>query len=118
MRKSILQTFLFLVLAAVTLSAVPAARAQSGGRLVIWRVPGLGDDLFVGVTVDGRHAADLPYGHHVDTVLPPGRHIIKVQPYPKIFAGAAAAVVVNVRPGELYNFTVKGSARQLFLSRS
>ena len=118
MRKSILQTVLFLVLATVPLSAVPAARAQSGGRLVIWRVATLGNDLFVGVTIDGRHAGDLPYGHHLDTGLPSGRHVVAVKPYPAIYADAGATVVINVRPGELYNFTVKGSVRQLFFSRS
>jgi hypothetical protein len=118
MKRDISLTILFLLIAAFVLGSLAPAQSQHGGRLVIWRVATLGNDLFVGVTIDGRHAADLPYGHHFDTVLPPGHHVISVEPYPQIFGGAGATVMINVRPGQLYNFTTKGSVLQLFLSQS
>lgn len=107
-----------LLVTALLLGSIATSSAEHGGRLIIWRIPGLGDNLFVGVDIDGRHAGDMPYGHHFETVLSPGRHVITVQPYPRIFSDAGATVVIKVRPGGLYNFTIKGSVRQLFLSGS
>ena len=118
MRKSILKTVLILVIATCAFSPISTARAQPGGRLVIWRVATLGQDLFLGVDIDGRHAADLPYAHHLDTIVPPGPHVVTVKVYPQIFPDAGVSVRINVRRGELYNFTVNGSVRQIFLSRS
>src|SRR4029077_4574274 len=118
MMRHIPRTILFLLVAAFVLGPAGASQAQHGGRLVIWRVATLGYDLFLSVSIDGRHAADLPYGHHFDTVLPPGRHVIFVEPYPKVFPDPGVSVVINVRPGDLFNFTTKGSVRQLYLSRS
>ena len=107
-----------MLIAVFALASIGTAAAAHGGRLIIWRVPGLGNDLVVGVNIDGRHAADLTYGAHLDTILSPGRHVISVQPYPRIYSYGGATVVIDVRPGELYNFTAKGSVSQLHLKRS
>jgi len=109
---------LLVLIAVFTLASIGTTTAAQGCRLIIWRVPGLGNDLVVGVDIDGRHAADLTYGTHLDKILSPGRHVISVQPYPRIYSYGGATVVINVRPGELYNFTAKGSVSQLFLKRS
>ena len=108
-----------MLIALLVLGSLGTSRASHvGGRLLIWRVPGLGNDLVVGVDIDGRHIADLTYGAHLDIILPPGRHLVSVQPYPRVYSYAGATVVINVRPGELYNFTAKGGVQQLILKRS
>jgi hypothetical protein len=128
MKKHLVRRFLFVSLAALALLTFPsAAHAQhrrntnyggGEGRLVIWRIPGLGNDLIVGVKIDGRHVTDLTYGKHLDMPLSAGSHTVAVQPYPRVYSDSGDAVTINVRPGELYNFTAKGSVRQLLLRRS
>ena len=88
---------------------------QTGGRLVVWRSPGLGRNVIVGLTVDGRHVADLTYGNHYDAILPPGRHIVGAQAFPRAYPLPPYTVEINVRPGQLYNFTAKGGVQQLVL---
>lgn len=94
------------------------ADARQGGRLIIWRIPGLGNDLIVGVTIDGRRVADITYGNHFETTLPPGRHVIMVEAFPQPYRYEPYSVTINVKPGELYNFTAKGGTSQLVLKRS
>jgi hypothetical protein len=89
-----------------------------GGRLVIWRVPGLGNDLVVAVSIDGQRVADLTYGRHLDTTVAPGQHVITVEAYPRPFDHRTYSTAINVRPGELYNFTAKGGTENLHLTRS
>jgi hypothetical protein len=113
------RTILLMLVALLVIGSVGTSRAAHGaGRLIIWRVPGLGNDLVVAVNIDGRHAADLTYGAHLDTTLSPGRHVVSVEPYPRVYSFAGSSVVIDVRPGELYNFTAKGSVQQLILKRS
>jgi hypothetical protein len=88
------------------------------GRLVIWRVATLGNDMVVGVSIDGRHVADLTYGKHFDAAISAGRHTVTIQAYPRIISASGDSVMINVRPGELYNFTAKGGVTQLILKRS
>src|SRR5207248_10676211 len=96
---------LLMLIALLVLGSLETGRAaQGGGRLIIWRVPGLGNDLVVGVDIDGRHIADLTYGAHLDTILSRSRHVVSVQPYPRVYSYAGATVVINFRTGELYKF--------------
>jgi hypothetical protein len=104
-----------------TTSGAQHVRRSGGtgsGRLVIWRIPGLGNDLIVGVTIDGRRAGNINYGAHFETTLSPGRHVLSVEAFPQPFPRPPYTITINVRPGELYNFTAKGGTTQLILSRS
>jgi hypothetical protein len=123
MKRSI-GLFLFLVLVAVVFFAsIDTSHAQprrhvaptGEGRLVIWRSPGLGNDLVVGLLIDGRRAASITYGSHFETTLSAGRHVIGVQAFPQPFPREPFNLVINVRPGELYNFTARGGTLQLEL---
>ena len=102
------------------MATAEAGRAQSvqpqgGGRLVIWRSPGLGRNIIVGLMIDGRHVADLTYGRHYDEPISPGRHVIAAQAFPRVYGQNPYTVEINVRSGELYNFTAKGGVLQLVL---
>ena len=94
-------------------AAAPAS--QGGGRLVVWRSPGLGNDLIVGLTIDGRRAMDITYGAHYDAMIPTGRHVIGVKAFPQPHPQPPFTVEINVKPGQLYNFTAKGGTSQLVL---
>ena len=114
---------IFLTASAVLLSSWATAQAgrvqsiqpEGGGRLVIWRSPGLGRNVIVGLTVDGRHVADLTYGRHYDEPISPGRHVIGAKAFPAVYQRPPYTIEINVRPGELYNFTAKGGVSQLVL---
>ena len=105
-------------IAASDAQQVRATDSRQGGRLIIWRIPGLGNDLIVGVTIDGRSAADITYGNHFETILSPGRHVVTVKAFPNPYLHEPYTITLNVRPGELYNFTAKGGTNQLVLKRS
>ena len=94
---------------------VRTVQSGAGGRLVVWRSPGLGRNVVVGVLVDGRHVADLTYGRHYDEPISPGRHVIGAQAFPRAYPLPPYTVAINVRSGELYNFTAKGGVQQLVL---
>jgi hypothetical protein len=113
-----LRSLFFSITIASFLIAGPTSHAQSGGRLIVWRIPGLGNDLIVRLKIDGRTAADITYGNHFDAILPPGRHVLAVEAFPRPYRYAPYTVTINVRPGELYNFTAKGGTNQLVLKRS
>ncbi|MFL6514710.1 MAG: hypothetical protein ACJ8M1_06785 [Chthoniobacterales bacterium] len=112
-----------LLITAVALAPMSFARIHTTevvgtGHLIVWRSPGLGNDLIVRVLIDGRKAADVTYGGHFETNITAGRHVIGVQAFPQIFPGPPWNVEINVRPGELFNFTAKGSISQLILKRT
>jgi hypothetical protein len=115
-------TMLMAATALLLTSAIPANAgrrqvivSEGAGRLIIWRSPALGRNVIVGLSVDGRHVADLTYGRHYDEPISSGPHTITAQPYPRVYAGSAYRLEINVRPGQLYNFTAKGGATQLVL---
>jgi len=103
----------FVAAGLVRLTSMATARAD--GRLVIWRSPGLGRNVVVGVIIDGRHTADLTYGRHYDQPISNGRHVVAVQAYPRAYPLPPYSLQLNVRPGQLYNFTAKGGVQQLVL---
>ena len=118
MKNYMSKTLFVLAIFSILLGGIAASEAQTGGRLIIWRIPGLGNDLIVGVTIDGKRVADITYGNHFETILSPGRHVVMVEPFPNPYRYRHYAVTLNVRPGELYNFTAKGGTEQLVLKRS
>jgi hypothetical protein len=124
MKKYPFRTISFLLLAgALLLSSVAPCdaqrgRSQEGGRLVIWRIPGLGNDLIVDVRIDGKPAGAINYGQHFETILFPGGHVVSVRALPQPYPRPPFAITIDVKPGHLYNFTAKGGTDQLILVRS
>ena len=128
MRISRPKLLAFVFLAVCTVLACPVtSHAQhvrrsggpaEGGRLVIWRIPGLGNDLIVGVLIDGRRVANINYGGHFESILAPGRHVIGVEAFPQPYPREPWTTTIDVRPGQIYNFTAKGGTDQLILKRS
>jgi hypothetical protein len=92
-------------------------RQKGSGRLVIWRIPTLGNDVFVTLTIDGRSEASIGWGDHYDGMLSPGRHTISVQATPRPVYRDPWTMTLNVRPGQTYNFTAKSQSSVLALVR-
>jgi hypothetical protein len=118
--------FFLLTIGAILLSSVVTSDGQrvrtrgseNGGRLIIWRIPGLGNDLIVDVQIDGRSAGTINYGQHFETTLSPGRHTVSVRAFPQPWPREPFTITLDVKPGALYNFTAKGGTLQLILVRS
>jgi|tagenome__1003787_1003787.scaffolds.fasta_scaffold20987901_4 hypothetical protein len=120
-KKAVILFGTALVLAGATFSYAGRTRSVDvvgTGRVIVWRSPGIGNDLIVRVLIDGRKAADVTYGGHFETNISAGRHVIGVQAFPRPFPREPWNVEINVRPGELFNFTAKGSITQLILKRT
>ena len=117
--------FLLLAVCAAVLSTASTADAQrahatrgGSGRLIIWRTPALGNDVFVALTIDGREEASIGWGHHYDKLLPAGRHTISVQATPRPVYRDPWTMTLDVTPGQIYNFTAKSQSSVLALVRS
>jgi hypothetical protein len=127
MKKNVFYRIPFLLAVSATLLGlitasdaqhVPARRSMEGGRLVIWRIPGLGNDLIVEVRVDSRLAGNITYGQHFETILAPGHHTVSVRALPQPWPREPFSIALDVKSGGLYNFTAKGGTLQLILVRS
>jgi hypothetical protein len=83
-----------------------SAEAVIGGaRLIITRIPNLGNHVIVDLNIDGVAASPIAYGQTYKGLLSPGRHVLSVQasPHPKWMT--KSKIILNVRKGETYNFT-------------
>ena len=77
-------------------------------RLIIRRIPNLGNDVIVDVYVDGAPFAAIGYGHTYEGILPPGRHVLSVLATPRPKWPTPTQIIVNVRSGQTYAFTAMG----------
>jgi hypothetical protein len=77
-------------------------------RLIIRRIPTLGNDVIVDLHVDGAPFASIGYGHTYEGVLSPGRHVLSVLATPSPKWLIRSRIIVNVRSGQTYTFTAMG----------
>jgi hypothetical protein len=77
-------------------------------RLIIRRIPTLGNNVFVDLYLDGAPFASIGWGHTYDGTLPPGRHVLSVLATPSPKWLTRSHIVLNVRSGETYTFTAMG----------
>jgi hypothetical protein len=85
-------------------------------RLIIRRIPNLGNNVIVDLYVDGVPFAAIGYGHTYEGFLPPGRHVLSVLPTPNPKWSTQPQMILDVRSGQTYSFTAVGdSSGDLFL---
>jgi hypothetical protein len=77
-------------------------------RLIIRRIPTLGNNVIVDLYLDGAPFAAIGYGHTYDGILPPGRHVLSVLAGPNPKWPTPTQIVVNVRSGQTYTFIAVG----------
>ena len=57
-------------------------RGNDPARLIIHRIPNLGNQVIVDLHVDGAPVASIGYGHTYKGFLRPGRHVLSVRATP------------------------------------
>jgi hypothetical protein len=77
-------------------------------RLIIRRVPDLGNNVIVALSIDGVGIEGLGYGRAFKGFLRPGRHILSVLPTPAPKWTIPWEMVLDVRRGETYRLTATG----------
>jgi hypothetical protein len=96
---------LLLILVFVCTASIGAAAAQSGGRLIVMRVPNFGWNIVLNLKIDGRTVANVVQGRRYDHFVPPGRHVLTASAVPNSYYSEPTSTVLNVRPGHTYVFT-------------
>lgn len=78
-------------------------------RLIIHRIPNLGNQVIVDLRVDGVPFASIAYGHSFQGFLRPGRHVLSVRATPKARWLAPWQMTLDARSGHIYSFTAMGN---------
>ena len=84
-------------------SAQPPRGAAA--RLIIRRIPNLGNWVFVSLWIDGVPAASIGYGHTYVGYVAPGRHVLSVLPTPRPRWPTPWQMILDARSGQTYDFT-------------
>jgi hypothetical protein len=79
-----------------------------GARLIIRRIPNLGNRVVVNLFVDGVAVAAIGYGHTYEGFLRPGRHVLAVVATPNPKWPTPMPIPLDVRNGQTYSFTAMG----------
>jgi len=88
---------------------------ERAARLIVCRDPSLGNFLIAHLDVDGVPVAPIAYGRNYEGFLSPGRHVLSVLPTPNPAWRNPPEMVLNVRSGETYTFTLIGDSGYLIL---
>ena len=88
---------------------------EGAARLIVCRDPALGNFLIAHLDVDGVPVAPIAYGRNYEGFLSPGRHVLSVLPTPNPAWRNPPEMVLNVRSGQTYTFTLIGDSGYLIL---
>ena len=83
------------------------APSQASARSVIRRVANLGVNVIVQLSIDGKPAGSLGYGHTYQGTLTPGRHVLAVRAT-RSLSPVPWEMALNARSGQTYTFTAQG----------
>ena len=82
--------------------------AENPARLVIRRIPNLGNHLIVDLRIDGVSVPGFGYGRSFEGFLRPGRHVLSVRPTPHARWLTRWEMILDVRGGHTYSFIATG----------
>ena len=88
------------------------------GRLIVQRAPNFGSDLSIRLSIDGKHAADIPRNQHYGGVLAAGRHVVTALALPNTQSRRPTSIVVIIKAGKVYIFTATWDGDRLVLRPS
>jgi hypothetical protein len=88
---------------------------RGAARLIVRRIPDLGNYVYVDLYVDGVAVAAIGYGRTYEGLLPPGRHVLSVVPTPSPKWPTLWEMTLDVRSGQTYSFTAEGDSGYLIL---
>ena len=89
-------------------SSKAAAPSQAPARLVVRRIPNLGVNVIVQLSIDGKPAASLGYARTYEGNLTPGKHVLAVMAT-RARSRIPWEMSLNAQSGQTYIFTVQGS---------
>jgi hypothetical protein len=92
-----------------------AQPVRGAARLIVRRIPDLGNYVYVDLYVDGVAVASIGYGRTYEDLLPPGRHVLSVLPTPDPKWPTPWEMTLDARSGQTYSFTAQGDSGYLIL---
>ncbi len=81
---------------------------RDDARLIVRRIPNLGYNVIVDLSVDGVAVSPIGYGHGYEGFLPSGRHVLSVLPTPSPKWSTPWQMILDVHKGRTYSFTAMG----------
>jgi hypothetical protein len=85
-------------------------------RLIIRRIPNLGNNVIVDLRIDGAPGGSIAYGHTYKTFVPAGRHVLSVLATPTPKWTTPWTMILNAHSGRTYIFTAtRGHSGNLVL---
>lgn len=94
------------------------AAGQPNARLIVQRTPTFGTNLFIRLSIDGRHVADIPRDQHYGGFLSAGRHVLTVLSLPNTESRRPTSIRLTVKPGQLYIYTAMWDSDRMVLRPS
>jgi len=82
-----------------------SAQSAEPARLIIHRIPNLGNNVVVNLYVDGAPFGVAGYDQTLDKTLPAGRHLLSVAATPNPRDDTRSATAVDLESGKTYTFT-------------
>ena len=83
--------------------------SRDDARLIVHRIPNLGNAVAVDLYIDGVAVPPIGYGRTYEGFLPTGRHVLSVVATPNPRWPTPSQVVLHVRKGRTYSFTAMGN---------
>jgi hypothetical protein len=78
-------------------------------RLIVRRIPNLGNNVIVDLYIDGVAASPIMYGQTYEALLTPGRHVLSVVASPRAKWPTRSELTLHVQKGQTYSFTAIGN---------
>jgi hypothetical protein len=88
------------------------------GRVIVQRAPNFGSDLFIRLSIDGKHVANIPRNQHYGGVVTAGRHTLIALALPNTESRRPTSIQLVVKPGQVYIFTAAWNSDRLVLAPS
>lgn len=85
-----------------------ARSATDPARLIIRRIPNLGNNVIVELRIDGGPITSLGYGRTYKGFLRPGPHVLSVRAAPRAKWLTPWQMTLDARSGHIYSFTATG----------
>ena len=96
---------------------ISAESARADARLIVRRIPTLGNHVIVDLYIDGAAVLTIVYGRTYEGFIPAGRHVLSVVASPHAKWPTPTQLILNARKGKTYTFTAMGDGSgQLILS--
>lgn len=84
-------------------------KTDEPARLIIHRLPNLGNNVIVDVSLDGAPFASVIYGQTFDGSLPAGHHVLSILATPRPTYVTPTTVALDVQSGKTYSFIAESN---------